>query len=275
MKFHFRVSRLAAASPVVVVLLIGILIVSSFSTGGLRTASAKGPAAAPAETTNSIDMKFVRIQPGTFMMGSPQDEAGREKNEVRHKVTLTRAFMIQTTPVTQKQWKSLMDRNTSIFQGEDLPVERVTWAEAEAFCEKLSTKEGKHYRLPTEAEWEYACRAGTTTAYYAGNNEAALGEAGWYGANSEEKTHPVGQKKPNAWGLYDMHGNVSQWCQDRHGDYPAGNASDPKGPADGSSRILRGGCWAESAKECRCARRSWNGPDIRQPYYGFRVCLDL
>jgi formylglycine-generating enzyme required for sulfatase activity len=154
-------------------------------------------------------------------------------------------------------------------------VETVSWNDAVEFCRRLSARDGKTYRLPTEAEWESACRAGTTTAYYTGDGEAALGEAGWYAGNSREKTHPVAQKKPNAWGLYDMHGNVWQWCSDWYGDYPQADATDPTGAAQGSSRVVRGGSWNNLTQSCRAAHRSNDAPDDRRHSIGFRVCLGV
>ena len=186
--------------------------------------------------------------------------------------------MMACTPVTQSQWKAVMGNNPSHFQGDDLPVECVLWSDAVAFCGKLGEKEGRKYRLPTEAEWEYACRAGTKTEYYTGDGEAALNEAGWYKNNSEGKTHPVGQKKPNPWGLYDLHCNVGQWCSDYHGDYPAGNVADPRGPAVGdkdASHVLRGGSWGAFPARCRAALRDWHAPDYRTSGIGFRVCLEI
>jgi formylglycine-generating enzyme required for sulfatase activity len=220
-------------------------------------------------------MKFAYIPAGEFVMGSPADEIGRDSNETRHRVKLTRAFMMTTTPVTQSQWKAVMGENPSFFKADDLPVENVSWDDAVAYCQMLCEQEGKQYRLPTEAEWEYACRAGTTTAYYTGDGEAALDVAGWYHANSEERTQPVGQKKSNAWGLCDVHGNVWQWCNDCFADYPAGDVSDPKGPPEGSSRVLRGGAWVSSPHFCRSANRGWNSPHTRHYRLGFRVVLNL
>ena len=160
--------------------------------------------------------------------------------------------MLAATPVTQGQWKALMGgSNPSHFQGDDLPVETVTWQEAVEFCERLSRKEGKHYRLPTESEWEYACRAGTTGAFGAGDGEASLDQVGWYAKNSGDQTHAVGQKKPNAWGLFDMQGNVCQWCSDWCDTYPAGDVTDPQGATVGTGRIMRGVAWSDSAAGCR------------------------
>jgi len=162
-----------------------------------------------------------------------------------------------------------------------LPVEQVSWNDACDFCRRLGDKEAKNfnlptrkYRLPTEAEWEYACRATATARFYTGDGEAALGEAGWYDTNSGNQTHPVGTKAPNRWGLYDMHGNVWQWCSDFYGPY-GGDATDPTGPAEGTSRVLRGGSWLNAPQDCRSANRDWHAPDFRVNNIGFRVCLDF
>jgi formylglycine-generating enzyme required for sulfatase activity len=221
--------------------------------------------------TNSIGMKFTYIPAGEFDMGSPPTEADRDDDETLHHVKITRPFMMATTPVTQAQWAALMGDNPSAFQGDDLPVEEIPWRLAVTFCEKLSKTESKHYRLPTEAEWEYACRAGTQTPF-GGSNK--LAEMGWYSGNSEGRTHRVARKKPNAWGLYDMHGNVWQWCFDGYGPY-AGDAVDPKGVNNTLLRVLRGGSWYYFAQNCRCAFRNRNLVDNRNQNIGFRVCLDF
>jgi len=224
--------------------------------------------------TNSVGMQFAAIPAGEFTMGSPASEAGRSNDETQHHVRISKPFLMATTMVTQGQWQKVMGNNPSNFKGDDnLPVETVTWDDAVDFCKKLSEKEGLKYRLPTEAEWEYACRAGTTTEYNTGDGEDALKEGGWYSGNSDQKTHPVGQKKPNAWGLYDMHGNVWQWCSDWYGDYPGADASDPQGVDNGSARVLRGGCWFNNPDCCRAAFRYWLHPDDRFIYNGFRVVV--
>jgi formylglycine-generating enzyme required for sulfatase activity len=231
------------------------------------------PPTVPREIVNSIGAKLVRIEPGTFMMGSAASE---EAGGRQHKVTLTRAFYMQTTPVTQAQWARAMGPNLSHFRGETLPVEQVTWMDAVEFCKRLSQMEGKKYHLPTEAQWEYACRAGTTTRYNTGDSEAALAEAGWYSANSGNQTRPVGTKSPNKWGIFDMHGNVWEWCHDVHGEYPAAAVTDPTGPEQkpSASRVLRGGAWYIEAASCRSACRICNTPDIRYNVVGFRVVMD-
>jgi formylglycine-generating enzyme required for sulfatase activity len=210
---------------------------------------------------------MVDIPAGKFMMGSDEDD--REKPI--HEVTVN-AFKMGKYPVIQSQYEAVMGTNPSYFSGNPQnPVENVLWSEAQAFCEKLSELTGQKYRLPTEAEWEYACRAGTHTRYYFGDDEKQLGEYAWYSQNSYSTTHPVGQKNPNNWGLYDMHGNVWEWCEDGwHNNYQ--NA-----PKDGSSwnnnrsqnRVLRGGSWNYNPRYCRSAYRNIN--DSRYGNYGFRV----
>jgi len=229
---------------------------------------------------NSIGMVLVAIPAGEFMMGSPETEIGRVGNETRHRVTLTKSFHLGRTEVTQGQWKAVMGTTpwndyVRRKEGDDYPATRVNWEDAVEFCEKLSEKEGVEYRLPTDAEWEYACRAGTTTVYSFGDDESQFGEYAWFDKNAgdadEKYAHIVGQKKPNAWGLYDMHGNVFEWCQDNYGEYPSGDVTDPVGPASGSFRVFRGGCWYNSARGCRSAYRFWSSPSDRSHGLGFRV----
>ena len=197
------------------------------------------------ELVNTIGMKFRLIQPGSFMMGS---EKGDSSEKPVHKVTLTKGFYIGVYEVTQEEWEKVMGSNPSHFKGRKNPVERVSWEDAQEFARKLSEKENVMYRLPTEAEWEYACRAGTTAEYYWGDD--GIGRYAWYIGNQDGTTHPVGQKKPNAWGLYDMSGNVWEWCGDWYSPaYPADKeAVDPKGAAGGSFRVFRGGSWLNRAR---------------------------
>ena len=234
--------------------------------------------------TNSLGMEFVYIKPGTFIMGSPLTEPKRRDNEQQHKVTLTRGFYMQTTEVTQGQWKAIMGNNPSHFGncGDDCPVEKVSWNDVQAFIRKLNRKEGTNrYRLPTEAEWEYAARAGSTTAFANGRiserlcgYDANLDAMGWYCGNSNERTHRTAGKKPNIWGLYDMHGNVMEICQDWYGEYPSSSVTDPTGPSSGRDRVLRGGSWNYFIRHCRSADRiGLIGPGGRGNYVGFRLAL--
>ena len=218
-------------------------------------------------SVNSIGMRFVPIQAGTFTMG---------EGKTAHKVTLTQAFHLGQHEVTQEQYEKVMGKNPSKFKGKQNPVEMVSWNDAVEFCRKLSDlpaekSAGHVYRLPTEAEWEYACRAGTTTKYSFGDDASKLEQYAWYDKNSDRRTHPVGEKKPNAWGLYDMHGNVWEWCQDWDGDYPSGSVTDPTGAASGSVRVCRGGSWVSFSVNCRSAYRYWYSPDYRDYFLGFRV----
>jgi len=217
----------------------------------------------------ALTMKW--IAPGSFQMGS-NDGASDEKPV--HGVTLTKGYHLGATEVTQAQWESVMGSNPSKFKGRDLPVEQVSWEDAMSFCAKLTASEraagrlasGDEYTLPSEAQWEYACRAGTTGAY-AGD----LDSMGWYDKNSGNKTHAVGTKRANAWGLYDMHGNVWEWCSDWYGSYPSGSVVDPAGARSGTLRVLRGGCWRFNASYCRSANRGWDSPGDRGGNLGFRL----
>jgi formylglycine-generating enzyme required for sulfatase activity len=224
--------------------------------------------------TNSIGMKLVYIQPGEFQMGSND---GEDDEKPLHTVKITKGFYMGAFEVTQGQYQKVMGNNPSNFKGEDnLPVETVSWDAAVEFCKKLSQKEGKTYRLPTEAEWEYACRAGTTTKFSFGEDESRLGEYAWYAQNSGDKTHAVGEKKPNAWGLYDMAGNVWEWCNDsylsRYGSSPTNN---PASPTGGGFRVIRGGGWFYFAYYCRVSCRGISIPGFRCSRGGFRVVLDF
>jgi formylglycine-generating enzyme required for sulfatase activity len=225
--------------------------------------------------TNSLGMEFVYISPGSFMMGSPPDELKRDDDETLHQVTLTRGCYMQTTEVTQGQWKKVMTNNPSYFQdcGDDCPVEQISYNMVIQFIDNLNKMEQTDkYRLPTEAEWEYACRAGSTTAYCFGDESIQLEEYAWYDANSEKTTHPVGEKKPNAWGLYDMHGNVLEWSQGWYGRSPSGSIFLCVGPSFGGFRMVRSGSWRHNARVCRSANRIGT-PDNRQNDFGFRLVL--
>ncbi len=242
-------------------------------------------AQAPKEITNSIGMKLVLIPKGTFMMGSPESEKGRKENETQHEVTISKDYYLGVYEVTQAQYEKVIGKNPSRFQGAivgnenaDLPVENVSWHDAVEFCKKLSDlpeekKAGRVYRLPTEAQWEYACRAGGETAYSFGESSESMCDYAWFNGNGNFQTHPVGENKANAWGLYDMHGNMGEWCSDWYGRYPKGAVSDPTGPKEGSLRVNRGGSWHYEAASCRSAVRYGNVPSYRFRNYGFRVAL--
>ena len=230
-------------------------------------------------------MKFVRIPGGNFQMGS---KSGDSDEEPVHRVNI-KPFYIMTTEVTQAQWKAVMGNNPSHFKGDNLPVEKVSWNDCQEFIKKLNQRDPwKGYCLPSEAEWEYACRAGTTTKYYSGNSESDLKRVAWYYGNSGSKTHPVGQKQPNAYGLYDMHGNVWEWCEDwYHNSYNGApiNESAWVSPS-GSARVLRGGSWINvpwlclsanryTQRSCRSASRGSSEPGYRSLNLGFRLARGL
>jgi len=265
-------------------------------------------------------MIFIPIPAGNFMMGNAISAlelvnryGGKEKwyeNEhPQHKVTITKPFYLQTTQVTQGQWKRIMGNNPSYCKvcGDDCPVNNVSWEDTQNFINQLNEIEGtEKYRLPTESEWEYACRAGSTTEFCYGNDKGKIGEYAWYDDNSKEGTQPVGQKKPNTWGLYDMHGNVCEWCHDWFEQYPLGHIIDPKGPPseeyteiyeemfgveyseelaeeleqdygkDGfDGRVLRGGSWRDNARFLRSTYRLKGGSADHDDNTGFRVAVDF
>ncbi len=275
-----------------VAMVLGVLMLGYFAMSDLPDAPNFGSMAAstnvitPTPTqntfTNSIGMEFVEIPAGEFDMGSPSNEADRYAFEGPvHHVKISNEFYIGKYEVTQKQWRDVMGNSPSKFKGDDLPVERVSWNDVQEFIKKLNEKEGGNkYRLPTDAEWEYAARAGTTTRYSFGDDDSIfgskLGDYAWYNANSEDKTHIVGQKKPNPWGLYDMYGNVWEWVQDNwHGNY---NGAPTDGSAwkggDDSDRVFRGCSWNDLARSCRSAFRARYdavGLDIK---LGFRLLME-
>ena len=221
--------------------------------------------------TNSIGMELKRLPAGVFTIFDQHDG---------HEVTITKPFMLGVHEVTQEQYTQVMDVNPSDFKGTDNPVENVSWIDAVSFCCKLSElpaekAAGRVYRLPTEAEWEYACRAGTTTQYSFGDNESDLQDYAWYRGNSHNSTHPVGGKHPNSWGFYDMHGNIWEWVQDYFDEYTSRTVTDPKGPVTGSFRVLRGGSWNLDAQSSRSESRDKGFPSLRSNDRGFRVCLSL
>jgi formylglycine-generating enzyme required for sulfatase activity len=234
------------------------------------------------------------IPKGTFMMGSPNSEAMRGDDELQHEVTISKDYYLGVHEVTQEQYQRVMRSNPSVFQKPRIrwdtsgrPVENVTWEDAEEFCKRLSEipdekKAGRVYRLPTEAEWEYACRAGTNTTFSFAEKGDLLPEYawshrhGWFELNSSGQTHAVGLKEPNAWGLYDMHGNVWEWCSDRYGEYPEEPVVDPQGPDRGSKRVMRGGSYLLGFEDlCRSASRFGSVATYRLADIGFRISMDF
>jgi uncharacterized protein (TIGR02996 family) len=251
--------------------------------------------------TNRIGMRFAWIPAGTFLMGTPKREqrtlvnkygmgaGGLVSEEIQHPITLTRGFWLSLCPVTQAQWRATMPHNPRTVKGENLPVEEVSWLDAVAYCNSLSTIEGRKpyyqirgtavervgsnaYHLPTEAQWEFACRAGCSIAYRFGVEVDHIGPYAWSIRNADAP-QPVGQKKPNGWGLYDMHGNVHEWCCDWDGPYLPVHAADPHGPVSGTRRVLRGGSWNSGPFYCRASCRNRAHPTKKDPSYGFRICF--
>jgi formylglycine-generating enzyme required for sulfatase activity len=255
-----------------------------------ETAFGQEPKQPPKELTvdlgNGVKLEMVLIPAGEFMMGSPDSDKDAEFWEKpQHRVRITKPFYLGKYPVTQEQWEALMGSNPSTFHGAKNPVDLVSWDDCQAFLSKLNVKtDGQvgEFQLPSEAQWEYACRAGSKTKYYFGDDEFRLGEYAWYVANSGFKTHPVGLKKPNAWGLYDMHGNVHEWCadwaelwNDMHPYYARSPKDDPTGLTTGSHHVFRGCSFASLSSYCGSAYRFTAGPGIRDMGLGFRVSRAL
>jgi len=235
------------------------------------------------ELCKGLILDMVYIPPGTFTMGSPNDEEGHNEDEIQHEVTLTQGFYLGRYPISQEQYEEVMQENPSYFQGAKLPVETVSWYDAVAFCEVLTSRFHKNFRLPTEAEWEYACRAGNKSAFSTGaeiNSEQANFD-GKFSYNGEttstcrRQTTPIDAFPPNTFGLYDMHGNVWEWCSDWYGEYPIGAVTDPNGAASGSIRNLRGGSWFHGPADARSAQRDALDPGRRHSPYGFRVAMNV
>ena len=235
------------------------------------------------ELAPGVWLELQLIPAGTFLMGSPEEEEERYEDETRHEVTLTQPFRIGKYPVTQAQWQAVMGNNPSNFQGDTLPVERVSWDDAQSFCVKVHEKTGHTVCLPTEAQWEYSCRAGTSTPFHFGqelNGTQANCDGNYpYGTTQKGpylgKTSPVGSYPGNAWGLHDMHGNVWEWCQEWYGDYQKVSIKDPEGSSNGEHRVLRGGSWFYHAGSCRAGLRFRDAPDVRDDSCGFRLLLPL
>jgi formylglycine-generating enzyme required for sulfatase activity len=240
--------------------------------GEVRSFEVEGVRVGEARSFGGVEM--VWCPPGKFLMGSPEGaEEGRYDNETLHQVTLTRGFWLAKTETTQGQWEALTGSNPSKFKGSSLPVESVSWVDVQEWLQEMSARHplptGWKWDLPTEAQWEYACRAETTEAF-----AMELYKVAWYGfGESNGITFSVAQKKPNAWGIHDMHGNVAEWCQDWFGDYPIGSTTDPLGLKDGSDRVVRGGSWISDLEHCRSAVRLKAEPDARGSGVGFRVAI--
>jgi formylglycine-generating enzyme required for sulfatase activity len=225
----------------------------------------------PEEPFN-FESEMVFVKPGTFTMGCTDDEC-YDWEVPAHQVTLTKGYYISKYLVTQSQWKAVMGNNPSYFKGKNLPVETVSWDDIQEFLTKLNEKSGKNYRLPTEAEWEYACKGGNQSKGYKYSGSNNVDDVVWYWENSKSKTHPVGTKAPNELGIYDMSGNVWEWCHDWYDDYIDTPQTNPTGPDEGSVRVVRGGSWYYFARFCRVSHRDCNAPEDSFFNLGFRIAL--
>jgi formylglycine-generating enzyme required for sulfatase activity len=273
--------RQASKVALVVLVAVGSIAVGTAAEPKEADSKTKSP---PKELTvdlsKGVKLELVLIPAGEFLMGSPDsDKDARSNEKPQHLVRITKPFYLGKYLVTQEQWEAVfIGDNPSHFKGPNNPEETVTWEDCQQFLHVLNNQQGNpqgEFVLPTEAQWEYACRAGSKTRYCFGDDESKLGDYAWYIANSDEKTHPAGEKKPNAWGLYDMHGNVWEWCQDWYGEeyYKESPTDDPTGPATGSNRVIRGGIWSLPRWNCRSANRYGDLPGRRDDQLGFRVAL--
>lgn len=220
-----------------------------------------------------IAMQMVSVQGGAFIMGCTAEQGSDcyDGESPAHRVSLS-SFSIGKYPVTQKQWREVMGTNPSRFAGcDNCPVENVSWHDAQTFINRLNEKSGQKYRLPTEAEWEYAARGGNMSRGYRFSGSNTISSVAWYDSNSAKSTHAVGDKQPNELGIYDMSGNVWEWCEDWHGAYSSNAQTNPKGPSSGTGRIARGGCWFNLARTCRVSNRYSSDPNAKERFLGFRV----
>lgn len=235
--------------------------------------------------SNSIGMKLVLILPGEFSMGTKEGKTGNDARivemecELRHEVSISNSFYLGAYEVTQRQFNAMMGFNPSSVKGDELPVESVCWTDAELFCKLLSKlpdekTNGREYRLPTEAEWEYSCRAGCSEEYCFGESIELLKEYAWFG-EVLGNPHPVGLKKANRWGLFDMHGNVREWCHDYYDEYPPASVTDPTGPGIGETRVFRGGCFYSEAENCRASTRRAGNESTGNRGIGIRVAASV
>ncbi len=223
-------------------------------------------------TVGGVSFNMVKVEAGSFKMGSNDSDANLNEKPV-HTVTFAHDYFIARTEVTQELWEAVMGNNPSAFKGAKKPVEKVSWDDCQTFIDKLNEMTGQHFRLPTEAEWEFAARGGNKSLGYKYSGSDNIDEVAWFTENSGNETHPVGTKQPNELGIFDMSGNVWEWCADWYGDYSASAQKDPKGPSQGSCRVLRGGSWFDSTGFCRVSRRLFNTPDYRGRSNGLRLAL--
>ena len=226
------------------------------------------------QQSNLPEIEMVYVSGGTFTMGATSEQGSDAYSDEKpaHSVTLS-GYYIGKYEVTQELWKAVMGSNPSNFKGDNLPVENVSWNDVQEFLRKLNAMTGKRYRLPTEAEWEFAARGGNSSRGYKYSGSNSLGSVAWYYGNSGDRTHAVGTKSPNELGIYDMSGNVWEWCQDWYGSYSSSSQRNPKGPNSGSNRVLRGGSWSINARYCRVSRRDYDTPVLRFNFLGFRLAL--
>jgi len=246
-------------------------VVIPIALGPVASEGAEPPKKLAVDLGGGVKLDMVMVPAGEFTMGDNESKPA-------HPVNITRSFYLGTYEVTQAQWEAVMGNNPSRFMGAKNPVERVSWEDCQEFIEKLNAKaaaEAGRFALPTEAQWEYACHAGSKERFCFGHDKPGLLDYGWHVKNSESKTHPVGEKKPNAWGLYDMHGNVAEWCQDWYDKqyYERSPTDDPTGPTIGTARVVRGGFWGASAWRSRSAYRDHNSPRRFGRHLGLRLCL--
>lgn len=223
---------------------------------------------------NGVSFEMVEVRGGTFRMGATSEQGSDacDWEKPVHSVTLS-GYNIGKTEVTQELWQAVMGSNPSEFMGDDLPVENVSWDDCQEFIRKLNSMTSQNFRLPTEAEWEFACRGGNNSRGYKYSGSNNLGSVAWYDGNSGKKTHPVATKLPNELGIYDMSGNVMELCADWYGGYSSSAQTNPKGPYDGSCRVRRGGCWFNFARYCRSSNRDFYYPSFRYYYLGLRLAL--
>ncbi len=272
--------RQVSAVALVVMVVVGSLAVATAAEPKTDGKAKSPPKELTVDLGKGVKLELVLIPAGEFMTGSPDSDKS-DKNaqgweKPQHRVRITKPFYLGKYLVTQEQWEAVMGNNPSYFRGPKNPVEHVSWDDCQEFLGKLNAKigtQGGKFVLPTEAQWEYACRAGSKTKYCFGEDETRLGDYAWYDKNSGNTMHTVGEKKPNGWGLYDMHGNVWEWCRDwcKDGYYKESPVDDPTGAATGSGRVIRGGNWLCSARHCRSASRGCIEPGDRDDFLGFRV----
>jgi formylglycine-generating enzyme required for sulfatase activity len=249
-----------------------IALIAALAALAVRAAD-PAPAAA-VDLGGGVRMEFALVPAGTFLMGSPENTGSDDESPLRP-VTISRPFYLGKFEVTQEQWQAVMGSNPSRFHGAQRPVETVSWNDCQRFLARLAARTGRRFALPTEAQREYACRAGSSTAWVCGNGDEHLGDYAWYGANAGGATHRVGTKRPNAWGLYDMAGNVAEWCSDAYAKhtYTEAAVTDPTGPGAGGSMVYRGGAWGDDSDMLRCAYRNCNGPDGANAGVGLRCVM--